>query len=198
MIKILNKIIDNPYQIFYLYYEQALKKNQAAIDAICISSFSKETNEVSSRFINLKYIKDDQFIFFSNYKSSKSVDFENHNQISAVIFWDSINIQIRMKAKIKKTSKEYNQNYFVDRSEKKNALAISSNQSNPIDSYNQVVENYNKSLKNDNLKKCPNFWGGFSFTPYYFEFWEGHESRLNKREVYEKRDDSWKHLILQP
>ena len=59
-------------------------------------------------------------------------------------------------------------------------------------------ENYNKSLKNDDLKKCPEFWGGYSFTPYYFEFWEGHESRLNKREAYEKSDDSWKHLILQP
>jgi len=34
-----------------------------------------------------------------------------------------------MKAKIKKTSDEYNQKYFFDRSEEKNALAISSNQS---------------------------------------------------------------------
>ncbi len=62
-----------------------------------------------------------------------------------------------MKAKIKKTSNEYNQKYFFDRSEEKNALAISSNQSKPIDSYNQVKENYNKSLKNDDLKKCPDF-----------------------------------------
>ena len=52
-----------------------------------------------------------------------------------------------MKAKIKKTSNEFNQKYFFDRSEEKNALAISSNQSKTIDSYNQVKENYNKSLK---------------------------------------------------
>ena len=84
-------------------------------------------------------------------------------------------------------------NIFLTDQKKKNALAISSNQSKPIDSYKQVKENYNKSLKNDDLKKCPEFWGGYSFTPYYFEFWEGHESRLNKREVYEKSDDSWKH-----
>ncbi len=103
-----------------------------------------------------------------------------------------------MSAKIKKTSNEYNQKYFFDRSEEKNALAISSNQSKPIHSYSQVKENYNKSLTNSNLRKCPEFWGGYSFTPYYFEFWEGHESRLNKREAYEKGYDSWKHLILQP
>jgi pyridoxine/pyridoxamine 5'-phosphate oxidase len=103
-----------------------------------------------------------------------------------------------MKAEIKKTSNDYNQKYFFDRSEEKNALAISSSQSKQIDSYSKVKENYNKSLKNDNLKKCPDYWGGYSFTPYYFEFWEGHESRINKREVFEKIDGVWKHSFLQP
>ena len=103
-----------------------------------------------------------------------------------------------MKAKIKKTSNEFNQKYFFQRAKKKNALAISSNQSKEIVSYNQVKENYNKSLKNDNLKKCPVYWGGYSFTPYYFEFWEGHESRINKREVFEKIDGIWKQSFLQP
>ena len=44
----------------------------------------------------------------------------------------------------------------------------------------------------------PNFWGGYSFIPYYFEFWEGHESRLNKRDVYEMKSNEWEHGILQP
>ena len=49
-------------------------------------------------------------------------------------------------------SNDYNQRYFENRSDKKNALAISSNQSKPIDSYEQVIENYNKSLNKDDLK----------------------------------------------
>ena len=36
--------------------------------------------------------------------------------------------------------------FLIDQ-KKKNALAISSNQSMSIDSYNQVKENYNKSIK---------------------------------------------------
>ena len=86
-----------------------------------------------------------------------------------------------MKAQIKKTTKEFNQKYFFDRSKEKNALAISSNQSKQIDSYSQVIDNYNRSLESDDLKKCPEYWGGYSFIPYYFEFLEGHESRINKR-----------------
>ena len=198
MIQFNNLNQEIPYLLFKSKYDDALNAGQKGIEAISISSYNTQKYEVDSRYVNLKFITNDEFIFFSNYNSPKGYSFNSHNQIAALLYWPSINVQIRVKAKIKKTSNEYNQKYFCDRSEEKNALAISSNQSKPIDSYNQVKENYNKSLKNDDLKKCPEFWGGYSFTPYYFEFWEGHESRLNKREAYEKSDDSWKHLILQP
>ena len=198
MFDIINANDSLPYLKYIEYYQKALEYNQSQMDVLLIASYSIDLKEVNARYVNLKFIDDDQWIFFSNYNSSKANEFTTHSQISAVSYWPSINVQIRMKAKIKKTSNKYNQKYFFNRSEEKNALAISSNQSKPINSYSQVKENYNKSLKNDDLKKCPEFWGGYSFTPYYFEFWEGHESRLNKREVYEKSDDSWKHLILQP
>ena len=58
----------------------------------------------------------------------------------------------------------------------------------PITSFNPL----------EKINKCPNNWGGFSCKPYYFEFWEGHESRINKREVFDKIDGIWKHSFLQP
>ena len=198
MIKFNNLNQDIPYQLLKEKYDEAVDASQKGIEAISISSFNKDINEVDSRYVNLKFINKDEFIFFSNYDSPKAAAFNSHNQIAALIYWSSINVQIRMKAKVKKTSKEFNQKYFFDRSEEKNALAISSNQSNEIVSYNQVKENYNKSLNNDDLRKCPEYWGGYSFTPYYFEFWEGHESRINKREVFQKIDGVWKQSILQP
>jgi pyridoxamine 5'-phosphate oxidase len=103
-----------------------------------------------------------------------------------------------MKAQIKKTSTEYNQEYFKKRSPRKNALAISSNQSREISTYQDVINKYNKVYKNMNLLKCPEYWGGYSFTPYCFEFWEGNESRLNKRDLYELDGGIWRHSILQP
>jgi pyridoxamine 5'-phosphate oxidase len=198
MIEFSNLHQEIPYLLFKAKYDEAVGAGQKGIEAISISSYNKEISEVDSRYVNLKFITNDEFIFFSNYNSPKASSFNSHNQIAALVYWPSINVQIRMKAKVRQTSNEYNQNYFFDRLEEKNALAISSNQSKPIDSYNQVKENYNKSLKNDDLKKCPEFWGGYSFTPYYFEFWEGHESRINKREVFDKIDGVWKHSFLQP
>ena len=177
-----------PYLLFKEKYDEALQAGQEGIEAFSISSFNKKINEVDARYVNLKFIIDDKFIFFSNYNSLKASAFISHNQIAALVYWPEINFQIRMRAEIKKTSVEFNQKYFFDRVKEKNALAISSNQSKPIESYSQVKENYYKSLKNDDLKKCPDYWGGYSFAPYYFEFWEGHESRLNKREVFKKID----------
>jgi pyridoxamine 5'-phosphate oxidase len=198
MIQFNNLNQEIPYLLFKEKYDEAIVAGQKCIEAISISSYSKKLSEVDSRYVNLKFITNDEFIFFSNYSSPKASSFNSHNQIATLLYWPSINVQIRMRAIIKRTTDEFNQNYFFNRSEEKNALAISSNQSKPIKSYSQVKENYNKSLKNDDLKKCPEFWGGYTFTPYYFEFWEGHESRLNKRESYEKNDDSWNHFILQP
>ena len=198
MIKFNNINEEKPYLLLKSKYQEAVHAGQVNIEAISIASYNSKTQEVDSRFVNLKFITNDEFIFFSNYDSPKATSFESHNQIAALFYWPTINFQIRMKAKIKKTSNQLNQKYFSDRSKEKNALAISSNQSKLIDSYNQVKENYNESLKNDDLKKCPKYWGGYTFTPYYFEFWEGHKSRINKREVFNKIDGVWEQSFLQP
>ena len=198
MIQFDNLSDDIPYRIFKEKYDESLIANQKIIEAICISSFSSIDKEVNARFVNLKFVKDKEFIFFSNYESPKSKDFISHDQITALIYWNSTNVQIRMKAKIKQKPREFNVEYFAKRNIKKNALAISSNQSNKIASYEDVSKNYKKSLREDNLELCPEYWGGYSFIPYYFEFWEGHKSRLNKREVYEMKNNEWNHFILQP
>lgn len=198
MIKFINQIQEEPYLILKEKYEYALSMNQKNIEAISISSYSSSLNEVNSRYVNLKFVDKDNFIFFSNYDSVKSSEFSCHNQIAALIYWNSINTQIRLKAFIKKTSKEFNREYFRNRSVKKNALAISSMQSKEINSFDAVEENYHKSYKTANLKDCPEYWGGYSFTPYYFEFWEGNENRLNKRLAYQKTQNCWNAFYLQP
>ena len=198
MIQIIKKNNSLPYLDFMKYYNNAVSAGQKNIEAISRSSYNNNTAEVQSRFVNLKYINDDECIFFSNYESPKSNDFEDHPQISALFYWQNIDTQIRIKAHISKTDQNFSDLHFDNRDRKKNALAISSKQSMKIDSYSQVKENYKRSLESDDLKKCPEYWGGYSFTPYYFEFWEGHESRINKREVFDKINGIWKHLFLQP
>ena len=199
MIDLINIASDLPHNRFLDLYKKALKENQRGIEAIAISSYDKSSNEVESRFVNLKYITGNEWIFFSNYLSPKAIQFESHDQISALFHWGAINTQVRLKAKINKTSAEFSDNHFQSRTKEKNALAISSNQSEQIDSFDFVKDNFYKTLASmDSESKRPDYWGGYSFTPYYFEFWEGHENRLNQRHVFSMEEGSWSESLLQP
>ena len=94
MIKFNNITQEPPYLIFKKKYDQALNLGQKNIEAISISSFSKEKNEVDSRFVNLKIIDHNRFIFFTNYDSPKSLAFESHDQISEEQIYQKIFLKI--------------------------------------------------------------------------------------------------------
>ena len=199
MIKFLNLNSEKPYSYFQALYQEALENGQKGIEAISVSSYSRASSEVEARYVNLKYIANDEWIFFSNYHSPKANQFESHSQVSILIYWASINTQIRMKAKIFKTSAEFSNEHFQGRTKEKNALAISSNQSQTIESFDEVAKNFHETLESMTSEMVrPDFWGGYSFIPYYFEFWQGHKNRLNKRHVFELQDEEWAERFLQP
>lgn len=199
MIDIKEKIKDEPYDFFYKLYQEAQDSDQFPLNAIAISTFNSSNNEVDSRFVNLKYVIKDEWIFFSNYNSPKAHHILKHDQISALIYWEKINVQIRMRAKVRIASKSISDDHFRNRKVEKNALSISSDQSKKTSSYVEVEQNYKNTLKDKNLLKTrPSFWGGFSFSPYYFEFWKGHSNRLNKRVSFQRNFQSWEKHLLQP
>ena len=198
MIKIESLNKEEPYLKYQDLYDLALSKNQNQIERILIASFNTDLKEVNARYVNLKYVIKDEWIFFSNYESVKAKDFLTHNQITAVSYWSSIDVQIRMKATINKSSKEFSDKHYSLRSKEKNALAISSLQSQPVNSYEDVKNKYKHTLSSRDLNNRPTYWGGYSFIPYYFEFWKGHENRLNKRHIFDKQGEEWIEQILQP
>ena len=198
MIKFINISNSEPYQKLYSLYQSALSKGQQVIEAVCISSYSKDEKEVDARFVNLNCVDEDKLIFFTNYKSPKSIQFRFHNQIALTFYWTSINVQIRIKGRVSMLDKNRSDNHFEKRDYRKNALAIASKQSQEIKTYEDFIDIYNNILANNDLKKRPDYWGGYSVLPYYFEFWEGHESRVNKRIAYNLNDKDWKSSFLQP
>ena len=95
MIQFDNLSQEAPYLVFKDKYNKSLKANQKAIEVICISSYSSKKKEVNGRYVNLKFVNGRKFIFFSNYKSPKSQEFTQHNQITASLYWSKTNTQIK-------------------------------------------------------------------------------------------------------
>ena len=198
MIIFKNNIADPTYIKFRKLYDKAIASNQKLLKPSAFLQSLNDFKEVDSRYVNLKIVDGNSFIFFSNYNSPKALQFKSHEQVALAFYWSSTNTQIRMRGNIYKSSKEISDCHFHNRSDAKNALAITSSQSKKIDSYKTLLNKYEKVLAEDDLTIRPNYWGGFSFIPYYFEFWKGHENRINKREIYELRKDKWILSFLQP
>ena len=85
MIKFLNLNSGKPYIHFQSLYQEALDNDQKGIEAISVSSYNHIKNEVEARYVNLKYITNNEWIFFSNYHSPKASQFESHSQVSILI-----------------------------------------------------------------------------------------------------------------
>ncbi len=201
MIDFLNIENSEPYKLFQESFKKAKGLEQKNADAVCLSTLDYEKNEISSRFVNLKYIVENKWYFFSNYSSKKARDIEKNNQISAVLFWQETVTQVRIKAKIFKATNEFSDTHFMKRSIEKNALAISSNQSRRIKDLEEVQRKFSNTLTDLKKKESyerPKYWGGYYFIPYYFEFWEGNKDRVNKRVVFEEIRNKWEKSYLEP
>tara|TARA_B100002051_G_C16734733_1_gene640522 strand:+ start:268 stop:861 length:594 start_codon:yes stop_codon:yes gene_type:complete len=197
MILFNKNIKSEPQKELIKLYHIATKKNQRNIEAASLSTISSD-NKPHCRFINIKYVNENEFIFFSNYNSSKARDINLNKNIALTFFWNLANIQIRIEGEIKKLDEKRSDIHWLTRSVEKNALAFSSDQSKEIASFKEVKRNYNNVLKNEDLTKRPKYWGGYVVVPHYFEFWEGSDFRLNKRKVFFNENEVWNKKLIQP
>jgi pyridoxamine 5'-phosphate oxidase len=197
MIEINITDLESPFHEFLKLYKNAEFSNQKNIEAACLATVSDQ-RKPRTRYVNIKYINDNEIIFFSNYTSAKAIEINSNKNIALTFFWSSANIQIRIEGKINKLSGTRSDQHWKIRSKYKNALAISSDQSSLSGSYQEVIDNYNNSLNLDDLSVRPNYWGGYVIQPSYFEFWQGHESRINQRTIFKRNKTLWSKYYLQP
>ena len=131
MITFTNLPTAKPYQRFYDSFQAALEAEQPHVHAAAISTFDPSKQLVDSRFVNIKYVEGEDFLFFSNFNSPKSAAIAQHDQISALFFWPRTYTQICIHAKIAKVSSERSDAHFINRRAEKNAPAISSTNPSP-------------------------------------------------------------------
>ena len=80
MIEFINLRTENHIIIFNRLYQEALANDQRVIEAISVSSYNQANERGEARYVNLKYISNNEWIFFSNYNSPKANQFKSHNK----------------------------------------------------------------------------------------------------------------------
>lgn len=186
-----------PNKMFLKFYDEASSLNQKNIEAVCLSTVSKEL-QPSSRFVNVKYINNDGIVFFTNYHGPKGNDIDFNSKVSLAFYWNASDSQIRIEGHAKKLKNNISDKHWSIRSPEKKALAISSHQSKVINTYEEIQKNFENTLKNTDLSKRPDYWGGYVINPFKYEFWKGNTFRINNRICFELKDNLWNKYIIQP
>jgi pyridoxamine 5'-phosphate oxidase len=153
-----------------------------------------------SRIVLLKDISANGFTFFTNYDSQKGKAIEKNNKVGIHFFWPELERQVRINGIAEKVSREASVQYFNSRPLESQIAACASAQSTILTSRSKLEEKF-KSLQNalqGEQPECPEDWGGYLVRPVKIEFWQGRESRLHDRIVYELIENAWKIKRLSP
>ena len=109
------------------------------------SSYDFKKNEPNCRFVNLKFIIDDEWIFFSNYLSQRLMNLIKI-QILLLLFGKILIVKYESKQKFARQIISFLMIILI-KDEAKNILAITSKQSKIIASYDDFLDVYDKSMK---------------------------------------------------
>lgn len=153
-----------------------------------------------ARIVLLKDFNENGFTFFTNYKSTKGISITKNPAVGLHFFWPELERQIRISGFAEKTSSEISDTYFYSRPILSQIAAVVSEQSSKIQS-RKILQNLFDSEKERIIKetiKRPENWGGYLVNPVKFEFWQGRESRLHDRILYEKVNEKWHISRLAP
>lgn len=182
----------NPELQFDSWFENAVTSKCDEPNAFVLSTVID--NRPRGRVVLLKGIHEGQFIFYTNYNSAKGYELDHNSRVAMTFLWLPLQRQVRIEGTLAKVSSELSDDYFHKRPRGNQIGAIASPQSHRVSSRAELEKYFHEAeLKNKDLTVLtrPAHWGGYGITPDYFEFWQGRDSRMHDRIVYEKTNKVW-------
>lgn len=190
----------NPIDQFALWMEKAIGCKGNDPNAMVLATVGPG-GIPSTRVVLLRGFDESGFQLFTNYASRKAKEIEYNPMVSATFYWPEIMKQVRIEGKAFKVSESISDEYWRSRPRETQIGAWASLQSDPLES-RQLLEKKYEEFKNKFEGKDvprPAGWGGFTISPFYFEFWQGRVNRLHDRIAYQKNDgENWTVIRLSP
>lgn len=184
-------LASDPLVQFTRWLNEAVKANVWEPNGMLLSTVSTLGNP-SSRTVLLKKI-DKGFLFFTHYQSRKGEQLEENPHAALNFWWKEIFRQVSIEGIVKKTTRKESITYFESRPRGAQLATLASQQSAPLASREELIENYltlKHKYKNKKIS-CPKDWGGYRLLPERMEFWQGGKDRLHDRFLYVREEKQW-------
>jgi pyridoxamine 5'-phosphate oxidase len=189
---LIDSLGNNPFDGFSLWFDEAITKNEIEANACVLSTVDKANFQPTSRIVYLKELKNNQFVFYTNYKSQKGKELSDNPKASLLFFWPGLQRQLRIEGIVNKVSPEESDIYFASRPRESQLGAWASHQSEILNDRNDLITRLEElDLKYPDRVPRPPHWGGYALRPQLLEFWQGLPSRLHDRLIFQKTDDNW-------
>lgn len=193
-------VATHPIEQFTKWWQQAIQSQIVEPNAMTLATASGD-GMPSARIVLLKGFDENGFVFFTNYNSYKGMQLEENPKACLVFFWKELERQVRIVGLVKKLEAKDSDAYFHSRPTASQIGAITSPQSQVIESRRWLDDQYLQVLeqcKNKEIQR-PSYWGGYVVTPVVIEFWQGRPSRLHDRIQYSLDENgNWKIERLAP
>jgi pyridoxamine 5'-phosphate oxidase len=185
-------LVANPIHQFRLWFDNALEAELLEPNAFCLSTVDS-FNRPDSRIVLLKAIKEEGFVFYTNYNSKKGNDMAQQAHVSMNFVWLELERQVRVRGTVEKISAEESDQYFYSRPLESQLGAIVSSQSETLTSKTLMEQAMQEALNKYGIEKPnrPEHWGGYLIKPTEIEFWQGRPNRLHDRLRYLKTENNW-------
>ncbi len=189
---LIDSLGNNPFQGFSMWFDEAIVNNEIEANACVLSTVDISSLQPTSRIVYLKELKNEQFVFYTNYKSQKGKELLENPNSSLLFFWPGIQRQVRIEGLVDKVSSEESDVYFASRPRESQLGAWASHQSEPLDDRNDLINRLEElDTKYPDQVPRPPHWGGYALSPQLLEFWQGLPSRLHDRLIFQKSGDNW-------
>lgn len=192
--------MDNPISKFESWWQEALADSPLQQkSAVCVSTID-EHGFPTGRFVDLKSVSEDGFVFCTYLDSAKGKHIARNAKASMTIWWDHLGYQIRVVGTAQAITANEADSFWQTRSRSAQLTTTAFEQSEALDSEDELA----KRLQETAVKLAgqavprPDNWGGYCIKPVSIEFLTFRESRLHLRELFKCGSNGWVKQLLQP
>lgn len=188
----------DPFEQFHRWIGEAELAGVVEWNAMALAT-ANAAGMPNVRMVLLKGI-DTGFVFYTNYESRKGLELTDNPNAAICVYWKEMERQVRASGRVERTSRSESDTYFHSRPLGSQLGAWSSKQSQPVESREQVEQEFatQSNRFEGQTIPLPQFWGGFRLIPETMEFWQGRPNRLHDRLFYQRTPAGWTRQRLSP
>lgn len=192
---------DDPHAMWTAWFAEA-KATESDANAMCLATVDSD-GMPNARMVLLKSADAETgFTFFSHETSTKGREMAHNAHVALVFYWKSLNRQVRVRGSVSTVAADVSDAYWATRAREAQLSAVASNQSQPLESRDVLVERVAQLAAQfaDLPIPRPPHWRGFSVRATRFEFFtSAGVSRLHERIEFTLGEDGvWQRQLLNP